>query len=164
MSTTPSTDTPDALALLAADHAQVKSLFDDFKALAEKAEEDDAIEDIARTICAMLTTHTSIEEEILYPAAREALDDEDLLDEAQVEHDTAKELIGLIESDGLESDLFVARVKVLGEYVEHHVKEEEEALFPKLRKTSLDLRALGRQLKARKDELMPELAEHRDVE
>jgi len=104
--------------------------------------------------------HAQIEEEIFYPAAREASirDGEDLLDEAEVEHGSLKQLVAAIESNSPESDeLFDARVKVLGEYVKHHVKEEENELFPRARKSDMDLEEVGARLAARKDELMRKL-------
>src|SRR5690606_9999037 len=99
-----------------------------------------------------------IEEEILYPAARDEIDEQDLLDEAEVEHGSAKELIAQIEAGTPDEPLYDARVKVLAEYVEHHVKEEEGELFPKLKKAKGDLGKLGERLVARKEQLMPEMA------
>jgi hemerythrin superfamily protein len=122
----------DAIALLKADHKEVAE---------------------------MLTVHAQIEEEIFYPAAREALGDEgeDLLNEAKVEHNSLKELIGQIEGSGPDDELFDAQVEVLGEYVKHHVKEEEGEIFPKLRKSDMDLVEVGQQLAARKKELMSQM-------
>lgn len=140
----------DAVQLLRADHAEVKAMFDSFKKT-RGAERKAAL---AQRICAALTVHAQIEEEIFYPAAREVLRQQDLLDEAEVEHASAKDLIAQIESMSAEEELFDAKVTVLGEYVMHHVKEEQNELFPKLRKTSLDLEELGAQLAARKQQLM----------
>ena len=120
----------DAIALLRADHALVQGLFDQF----EKARGNDRKKALAEKICQELRVHTRIEEEILYPAAREALRDEDLLDEAEVEHAGAKDLIAQIESSSPGADLYDAKVTVLGEYIKHHVKEEHEEMFPKLKK------------------------------
>ena len=143
----------DAIALLKADHKEVAEMLDKFESARSTKEK------LAQQICQALTVHAQIEEEIFYPAARQALgeDGKDLLDEAKVEHNSLKELIGHIE--GLESgdDLFDAQVKVLGEYVKHHVKEEEGELFPKLRKSDMDLVEVGTQLAARKKELMAQL-------
>lgn len=139
----------DAIALLKADHAKVQDLFSQF----EKARSDDRKQTLAQQICAELTVHTTIEEEIFYPAAREALDDDDLVDEADVEHASAKELIAQIQGGSPDDDKWDAKVTVLGEYIKHHVKEEQNEMFPKLRKAELDLRALGDQLRARKQEL-----------
>lgn len=140
----------DAIALLRADHQLVQGLFDQF----EKTRSDDRKSKLAQQICQELTVHAQIEEEIFYPAARGVLRDEDLLDEATVEHQGAKDLIAQIEHSRPGAELFDAKVTVLGEYVKHHVKEEQNEMFPKLRKTKLDLKALGEQLQARKMELM----------
>jgi hemerythrin superfamily protein len=144
----------DAIALLKQDHRLVESLFEEF----EDAE-DDQLAPIAERVCQLLTVHAQIEEEILYPNAKEAFDDEDdqLVNEATVEHAGAKDLIGQIEAMSPEDELFKAKVKVLSEYIKHHVKEEEGELFPKLKKTDLDLQDLGGQLQSRKLELMEEL-------
>jgi hemerythrin superfamily protein len=140
----------DAIALLRADHQKVQGLFDQF----EKTRSEDRKSSLAEQICQELTVHAQIEEEIFYPAAREVLRDEDLLDEATVEHQSAKDLIAQIEGSSAGAELFDAKVTVLGEYIKHHVKEEQNELFPKLRKTKLDLKMLGEQLQARKMELM----------
>jgi hemerythrin superfamily protein len=143
----------DAISLLKQDHRQVSELFDAF----EKDDADKA--EIASQVCRMLTVHATIEEEIFYPTAREALGDDgdDLLDEAEVEHGSAKELIAQIEAEGQDGDLFEANVKVLGEYIRHHVKEEEGELFPKVKKTDIDLDALGAELDKRKTALLEEV-------
>jgi hypothetical protein len=138
-----------ALTLLKEDHARVKALFERF----EKARGEEQKSKLAETICTELKIHAQIEEEIFYPAAREALEDEELLDEAQVEHESAKQLIAQIEGGGPGGELFDAKVKVLGEYVMHHVKEEEGELFREIRETELDLAGLGEQLKQRKEQL-----------
>ena len=145
-----SSRTPDALALLRADHTLVQGLFDKF----ESARGEDRKSALAEQICNELTVHAQIEEEIFYPAARAAIHDDPLLDEATVEHSTAKELIAQIESMGPEEALFDAKVIVLGEYIDHHVKEEREQIFDKARKSKMDLAALKQQLAARKEELM----------
>jgi hemerythrin superfamily protein len=144
----------DAIALLKQDHRTVEALFDEF----EDAE-DDQLAPIAERVCQLLTVHAQIEEEILYPNAKEAFDDEDdeLVNEATVEHAGAKDLIAQIEDMSADDELFKAKVTVLGEYIKHHVKEEEGELFPKLRKTDLDLQELGEQLHSRKLELMEEM-------
>jgi len=141
----------DAITLLKQDHRMVEALFGEF----EEAE-DDRLTPIAERVCQLLTVHAQIEEEILYPSAKEAFDDEEdeLVNEATVEHASAKELIAQIEAMTADEELFKATVKVLGEYVKHHVKEEEGELFPKLKKTDLDLRDLGEQMQSRKLELM----------
>lgn len=145
---------PNAITLLRADHAKVQQLFKDFEKANGKAKKSA----LAQTICSELTVHTKIEEEIFYPAAREALDETDLLNEADVEHASAKELIAQIEDGSPDDDHWDAKVTVLGEYINHHVKEEQNELFPKVRKSDIDLNALGEQLQARKKELAPQMS------
>ncbi len=140
----------DAIKLLKDDHRQVQDWFKEF----EKLEDDAEKEELARKICEALTVHAQIEEEIFYPALRDAIEDEDLLDEAEVEHASAKELIAEIEDMSAEDRLFDAHVKVLGEYVNHHIEEEESEIFPEAREADVDLKALGAQLADRKSELM----------
>ncbi|MPZ46800.1 MAG: hemerythrin domain-containing protein [Betaproteobacteria bacterium] len=148
--------TDDAITLLTADHDKVKKLFKSFESSGSNADKKEAL---AAEICTELTVHATIEEEIFYPAAREALEEQDLLDEAEVEHATAKDLIAQLEDMTPGDELYDAKVTVLGEYIDHHVKEEQEELFPKMRKAKLDLNALGAQMKARKEELMAEMSE-----
>ncbi len=138
-----------ALTLLKQDHDMVKELFEKF----EKTRSEDKKAQIAEQICTELTIHAQIEEEIFYPAVREEIREEDLIDEATVEHQSAKDLIAQIEEEGPEGELWEAKVKVLGEYINHHVKEEQNELFPQVRKTKIDLDELGQQLEARKMEL-----------
>jgi hemerythrin superfamily protein len=152
--------TPDALELLMADHKEVKGLFKAYDKLAEADGDSEEKQALALQICTMLTAHATVEEELVYPAAREALgEDEDLVDEADVEHACAKELIAQIEAGTPDDPLYDAKVKVLGEYIEHHVREEEGQMFPKLRKSDLDLEAMGEEVAARKAELLGEDAE-----
>jgi hemerythrin superfamily protein len=141
---------PDAIALLKADHKKVSDLFEDFEAAGGTRKKF-----IASQICTELHAHAQIEEEIFYPAARSVLrgDDLALVEEADVEHASIKGLVGRIESATLSDAHFDAFVKVLGEYVKHHVKEEERELFPKLKDTQLDLKAVGAELAKRKGEL-----------
>ncbi len=142
----------DAIALLKADHRAVEALFEKF----EKASDAAKKKDIAHKICVELKIHTSIEEEIFYPAFRGKIED-DTLDEAYVEHDGAKLLINDIEASEPEADYFDAKVKVLSEEIKHHVHEEEargEGMFAQCRKTDVDLVALLDQMLARKKELM----------
>jgi hemerythrin superfamily protein len=144
--------TQDAIALLKEDHRAVEKLFSDY----ERAEGNGRRQTLARRICLELTVHTTIEEEIFYPACDGKID-EDLLKEAYVEHDAAKLLIAEIEGgEGKGDDFFDAKVQVLGEEITHHVREEEKELFPQLRKTEIDLDALGERLALRKAELMRE--------
>ena len=146
----------DAIALLTQDHKDVKKLFKQYDKMVEEGAEDDERQALAGQICTMLTVHATIEEEIFYPAARDALEEQDLLDEAEVEHASAKDLIAQIETGSPSTDdLYDAKVKVLGEYIDHHVKEEEGEMFAQARKSDMDLEALGEELMARKQELLP---------
>jgi hypothetical protein len=144
----------DAIALLKADHRKVEELFKDF----EKAKGDGRKEKLAQQICLELSIHTTLEEEIFYPACQGTVEEE-LLKESYVEHDAAKLLITEIEAGSGESDeFFDSKVKVLQEQIEHHVEEEEKpgGVFAQVRKGKLDLDALGEQLAARKTELVRE--------
>ena len=142
----------DAIAMLSAEHEEVKTMFAQYSTLGEHA--NAAKKKLADQICAALTLHATIEEEIFYPALRAASKDAaDLLDEAQVEHASAKDLIAQIEEMDPEDDLYDAKVKVLGAQVAHHVGEEEGNMFPKADKCKLDLVALGGEMAMRKDEL-----------
>lgn len=141
-----------ALDLLREDHAQVSKLFKQFERF-HKAEDAEGMRLCAQAACKALKVHAQIEEEIFYPALREAANAADPLDEADVEHASIKELVGQIENASPGDDHFVARVTVLSEYVRHHVEEEESTLFSKARKADCDLTALGEQLMARKEEL-----------
>ncbi|MFI4966686.1 MAG: hemerythrin domain-containing protein [Caulobacterales bacterium] len=144
---------PDAIALLKADHRAVEKLFGQF----EKARDPDRKKALADKICLELRVHMQIEEEIFYPASREYLKDEDIVDEAVVEHAAARDLVGEIEGMDPTADLYDAKVTVLEEQIEHHVEEEETELFPKVKKTDMDIKAVGAQLKARKEELMAQM-------
>ena len=148
-STRASAKPEDAIKLLKNDHKEVRLLFDEF----DKTDDEAKKEALARKVCHALTMHAKIEEELFYPAARAAEIDEDLLDEANVEHASAKQLISQIEKMGPGDALFDATVTVLGEYVQHHVEEEENELFPECRESEMDLKALGLALAARKVEL-----------
>ncbi|WP_457419350.1 hemerythrin domain-containing protein [Roseateles sp. P5_E7] len=148
-------EAPDAIDLLITDHREVKALFKAYDKLVKAEAEAGEKQVVAAQICVMLTAHATAEEELFYPRAREVLgEDEDLVDEADVEHASAKELIAQIESGSPDDPLYDAKVKVLGEYIDHHVKEEEGEMFPKIRKSDLDLDALGEEIAARKAELM----------
>ncbi len=152
-------DDADAVEMLKADHKAVKALFKKFAAL--KSDGDADAEEktaVVHKICTALTVHTTIEEEIFYPAVRKAIADADLMDEALVEHAGAKELVAQLESMDAEDDLYDARVTVLGEQIDHHVEEEEGEMFPKAKKAKLDLEALGASMAARKEELQTELS------
>lgn len=144
----------DAVDLLDADHIAVKKLFTQFKKLSEDKAPGDERKAIADRICKELTVHAEIEEQIFYPAAREAINDDDLLNEAEVEHASAKDLIAQISGMDAEEELFDAKVIVLGEYIDHHVEEERNEMFPKARKSGMDLKGMVAELKALKEELM----------
>jgi hemerythrin superfamily protein len=142
----------DAIAMLTAEHKEVKTMFEQYEKLGDRA--NAAKKKLADQICAALTVHTTIEEEIFYPALRAASKDAaDMLDEAVVEHAGAKDLIAQIDEMDPEDDLYDAKVKVLGEQVEHHVGEEEGEMFPVAKKAKLDLVALGAEMAMRKEEL-----------
>jgi hypothetical protein len=148
----PSRTPSDAIALLKADHRQVEQWFEEF----ESSRSDSKKNQLAQQICQALTVHTSIEEEIFYPAFLAATEEEDIHHEAEVEHDGAKKLIAQIESSDAADDYFDAKVKVLSEMIKHHVNEEEkrDGMFAKARGSDMDLKALGDQLAARKAQLM----------
>lgn len=146
----------DAVDLLDADHVAVKKLFNAYKKLCEAdAPAEDKLS-IAEEICQELSVHAQIEEEIFYPEVRAAIKDDLLLDEAEVEHSTAKDLIAQILEMSPEDKLYDAKVMVLGEYIDHHVKEEREEMFVKARKSKLDLVSMADELSQRKMELMEE--------
>ena len=140
----------DAIALLRADHKVVSDLFEQF----EKTWSDARKAAIVAQICKELTVHTEIEEEIFYPAVKAALKDHELIPEANVEHASVKDLIAQVEGKTPDGEMYDARVKVMGEFVKHHVKEEQNEMFPKAKKTKVDMIALGEQMAARKQELM----------
>lgn len=145
----------DAVALLKADHRAVEELFAQF----EKASGDGKKQKLALQICAELTVHAKIEEEIFYPAC-EGNVEEDLMREANVEHDGAKVLIAEIESGEPSDEYYDAKVKVLQEQIEHHVEEEEkrmEGMFAQARKAGLDMDALGEEMAALKEQLKAEI-------
>lgn len=142
----------DAIALLTQDHENVKSLFEHYENLRDRSTAKK--KKLATEICLELTKHATADEEIFYPAVRAANgDNEDLVDEATVEHASAKELIAQILEMDPGDDLYDAKVKVLSEQIEHHVEEEEGEMFPKAKKAKLDLIALGEKIAVRKSEV-----------
>lgn len=152
-----------AIKLLTDDHKEVHALFLKYKKLLDNHAAADDRQPLAEQICLLLTVHATIEEEIFYPAARAAGVESDLLDEAEVEHASVKDLIAQIRDMGPADDLYDAKVTVLGEYVDHHVKEEQDEMFPKCRDASMDLKAVGTQMAQRKAELMAEMTEGMEV-
>lgn len=156
----PNSTPKDACHLLDSDHRAVKKMFKEYEELTSSKARDarDRKMDLAREICLQLTVHAQLEEEIFYPALREAMRETELLDEAEVEHQTAKDLIAQIEAMEDSEEIIDAKVKVLGEYVDHHVKEERNEIFPKARSSrKLDLVAMRDELEARKAQLLEEM-------
>lgn len=150
------TGATDAIQLLTADHKEVKAMFTEFKKLMKSDGNDDEKADLVQRICTALTIHATIEEEIFYPAVREAIDDDDLMDEADVEHASAKDLIAQLEGSSPGDDHYDAKVTVLGEMIDHHVKEEEGEMFPKAKK-AVDTAAIGAEMQGRQAELKQEM-------
>jgi hemerythrin superfamily protein len=151
----------DACDLLDADHRAVKKMFKEYEELTGSRARSAAQKkmELARQICHELTVHAQIEEEMFYPRLREVLKDTDIVAEAEVEHQSAKDLIAQIEGMAEADEMFDAKVKVLGEYVDHHVKEERSEIFPKARAArKLDLVAMRDEMMTRKEELMGEMA------
>ncbi len=146
----------DAITLLKADHRKVEDLFEKF----EKTKSDEKKAALVKQICTELIVHTTLEEEIYYPACREAGVEHDDLDEAQVEHDGAKTLISDLMKETPAAEYYDAKVKVLSEYIKHHVKEEEqprEGIFAKSRQAEIDLKEVGRNIAERKQELLADV-------
>ncbi len=146
----PAKKAKEATALLRADHKVVSDLFADY----EKARSTSKKQKLVAEICTELSVHAQVEEEIFYPAVKRALKDKELIPEATVEHATLKDLISQVEGITPDGEMFDAKIKVLSEYVKHHVKEEHEEMFPKAKATKLDMVELGAQLSARKAELL----------
>lgn len=145
----------DAVTLLKADHRKVEDLFEKF----EKAKDSSRKQALAKEICTELMVHSTIEEEIFYPACTGEIEEEEILDEAYVEHDGAKVMISEIMGSSPDNEFYDAKVKVLSEMIKHHVKEEEmrsEGLFAQAREAGLDMEALGDRMAARKEQLMAE--------
>jgi len=156
---TPSTEAEaNAIDLLKKDHDEVDALFKDYEMLADGDGDAGDKRALSTQICGVLAVHAMIEEEIFYPVARKADVDADLLDEAEIEHGSAKELIAQIGAADASEPLYDARVKVLGEYIRHHVKEEENELFPACRKSGMDMAELGVRLQKRKTQLLRKLS------
>src|SRR5512145_396977 len=141
-----------ALDMLKEDHDKVKKAFKEFEKL--DREDTATVQELVQTVCEELKVHTALEEEIFYPAVREAIEDEDIMNEAQVEHDSAKMLIEQLENMGPDDPNYHATFTVLGEYVKHHIKEEESEMFAQAKKAGIDLEALGERMQERKSELL----------
>ena len=144
----------DATTLLHADHVLVSGLFEQY----EKTQSTAKKMKLVSEICTELTVHSQLEEEIFYPAVKQALKDKELVPEALVEHASLKELISQVEGVELDGEMFDAKIQVLSEYVKHHVKEEESELFPKVKASRLDLTELGSNMAERKQVLVAERA------
>ena len=145
----------DAIALLKSDHKEAKELFDEYEKKKDHASDEQKM-DIAREVCGALLIHMEIEEKIFYPRVRPKIDDNDLMNEAEVEHEGAKDLIRQIGELKPSDPMFDAKIKVLGEQIEHHVEEEETDMFPKVRRSGIDLDALGAELLAAKNQMRVE--------
>jgi hemerythrin-like domain-containing protein len=151
-----SSSAEDAAKLLTEDHRKVQKMFQEFKKLGDDDTEEK--EELVRTACTELTIHAMIEEEIFYPALRGEIKDSSLLDEANVEHTVAKQLIGELQEMTPDEELYDAKFTVLGEYVNHHIAEEEKELFPQAKRAKVDMQAIGQQLDKRKQELLEKMA------
>ncbi len=151
-----------AIDLLKKDHDDVDALFKEYDKLAEDNGDAAGRRALSTQICGMVAVHALIEEEIFYPAARKAGVDPDLLDEADIEHASAKELIAQIGAGKASDSHYDARVRVLGEYIRHHVKEEEGDLFPACHKSDMDMAEIGARLQKRKAQLLRKLNDRQD--
>jgi hypothetical protein len=151
------TNAQDAIALLTDDHKTVQKLFKDYDKLVQNDGDEAEKAALAKQICTELVIHAQIEEEIFYPAVREAIEETDLLDEAEVEHASAKDLIAQLSTMAPGDELYDAKVTVLGEYVNHHISEEQDEMFPQAKKAELDTASLGAELLERKQELQAEI-------
>ncbi len=151
----------DAITLLKADHKRVSDLYEQY----EKTRSNAKKRTLVASICRELSVHAQVEEEIFYPAVKAALKDKEMVPEAHVEHASLKELIAQVRDKEPDGEMFDAKIKVMSEYTKHHVKEEQTEMFPKARKTRLDMKQLGAQIAARKEELMasPELMQEPPV-
>jgi len=144
------TKAQDATRLLRADHKLVSELFEQYK----KTRSTENKKEIVDQICRELSVHAQVEEEIFYPAVKAALKDQELVPEATVEHASVKDLIAQVEGKEPDGEMFDAKIKVLSEHVKHHVKEEQNEIFPRAKRSKLDMRELGMQIATRKEELM----------
>ena len=148
--------TVDAIDLLKQDHDKVERAFKQFEKM--DRQDSEACRQLVQAVCEDLKAHTAVEEEIFYPAVREAIDDEDLMNEAAVEHETARMLIDQLDNMAPDDPNYYATFTVLGEYVRHHIKEEQGEMFPAAKRAKVDLAALGERIRVRKEELAKEIA------
>jgi hemerythrin superfamily protein len=146
----------EAIAMLRSDHKKVKALFQEFAKLKENGSDEQKMR-LVKKLCEALKIHAAIEEEIFYPAVRKAIEDGALMDEALVEHAGAKDLVAQLEEMDPDADLYDAKVTVLGEQIDHHVKEEEGEMFPQVKKAKVDTAALGAKMARRQAQLHTEL-------
>ncbi|MDB5763195.1 MAG: hemerythrin [Herminiimonas sp.] len=148
--------TPDAIGLLTADHRKAKSLFDEYEGLKSSGSPEEKFE-IARQVCGELLIHMAVEEAIFYPAVRQHIRDDDLVNEAEAEHEGAKELIRQLGDIKPDDPIFDAKITVLTEQIDHHVQEEELTMFPKILLSGIDISALGKELRTAKNDMRTRL-------
>jgi hemerythrin superfamily protein len=146
----PSKSEQDAITVLTEDHEKVRKMFRDFERLNQKEGNDHRKRKLVQQIWTEITIHAQVEEEIFYPAVRDAIDDDTLLDVADVEHSSFKELIAQIDSMGAGNPYYDAKVMALGEYIDHHIKEEQDEMFARIKKAKLDTVELGARILRRK--------------
>ena len=147
---------PDAIQILTADHREVSKIFEQFEKIQDK-DDTEKKQSLVQRACDELTLHAQVEEEIFYPALREAFKDDELIDEAEVEHASVKRLIAELADMEPGDELYDAKFTVLGEYVKHHVKEEQNEIFPEAKKSKVDLEQLGQEIAERKEEMKAKL-------
>ena len=150
-----SASTKNAIFLLVSDHLKVKQLFQQFEDIKDDQNQAERKADLVGQICMELSVHAFVEEEIFYPAVRAAIDDDDLMDEAEAEHASVKDLVSQIETMHADEQKLNTMMTVLAEQVEHHVREEEDEMFVKIRKTDINLDSLGELINERKDSVGP---------
>jgi hemerythrin superfamily protein len=148
---------PEPMEMLMEDHKKVQKLFKQFEKLHKQDGDEESKREIVEQCCMELKVHAEVEEQVFYPAAREALEEQDLVEEALVEHASAKDLIAKLEGMDGSEESYDATFTVLGEYVNHHVKEEEEEMFPKVKRAKLDWEALAEQMEQRKMQMQQQL-------
>lgn len=145
----------DVINILIEDHKKFIQLFAEFQKIKDQAD-DEIKQTLVEIACTELVIHAQVEEEFLYPALREAFNEPDLVDEAQVEHALARQLIGELESMHPGDDFYDAKFTVLGEYVKHHIEEEQNRIFPRMKRAEMDLETLGQDIRQRRNELRSE--------